>query len=581
VFDLFQLPFAQRALVEVLVLAVGAGLVGCWIVLRGLAFFSHAVGTAAFPGLVLADGLGFAPTLGAFGVALLFALAVARLAAQRRAGYDSLTALVLVGALAAGVILASDVFQSGSQVDALLFGSLLVVGTDDIVLAAAASVLALGASLALGRRWLAIGFDPDGAGSLGLRSPAYDLVLLGLVAVTAVAALSIVGALLATALLVVPAATTRLWVDRLGAWQAATVALVAVEGVVGLWLSLETNAPPGATIAVVAGALFAAASVARALRPRLHARTALAGAALLGALALAGCGDDAGSGDGDQVKVVATTTQIADFVREVGGGDVDVTQLLQPNTDPHEYEPRPADVKATAGAKLVFRNGGDLDEWMDDLVDQAGGDPQVVDLGAGLPVRLKGEDEPFDPHWWHDPADAQAAVEQIRDALVSADPSHRSEFERNATAYLDRLRALNAGIERCFATVPSDRRKLVSDHDAFNYFVSRYGIRYIGAVIPSQTTEAQPSAGDVADLVALIRREKVAAVFPEESLSPKLAESIARQTGATADYTLYGDALGPKGSAGDTYLRMEQANADAMVRGFTGGRQRCRVPGIS
>jgi ABC-type Zn uptake system ZnuABC Zn-binding protein ZnuA/ABC-type Mn2+/Zn2+ transport system permease subunit len=550
VFDLFQLPFAQRALVEVLVLAVAAGLVGCWIVLRGLAFFSHAVGTAAFPGLVLADGLSFAPTLGAFGVALLFALAVARLAAQRRTGYDSLTALVLVGALAAGVILASDVFQSGSQVDALLFGSLLVVGTDDIVLAAAASVLVLGASLALGRRWLAIGFDPDGAPGLGLRSPAYDIALLGLVAVTAVAALSIVGALLATALLVVPAATTRLWTDRLGAWQATTI-------------------------------VFAAASMARTLRPRLRPGPALAGAALLGALGLAGCGYDGGGANGDQVKVVATTTQIADFVREVGGRDVEVTQLLKPNTDPHEYEPRPADVRATAGSKIVFRSGGDLDEWMGELVDQAGGDPKVVDLGAAVPVRLKGEDEPFDPHWWHDPLNAQAAVERIRDALVAADPAHKAEFERNADAYRDRLRALNLGLVRCFTTVPFDRRKLVSDHDAFNYFTSRYDIRYIGAVIPSQTTEAQPSAGEVADLVALIRREKVAAVFPEESLSPKLAESIARQTGATANYTLYGDALGPKGSAGDTYLRMEQANADAMVRGFTGGRRRCRVAGIS
>jgi zinc/manganese transport system substrate-binding protein len=260
---------------------------------------------------------------------------------------------------------------------------------------------------------------------------------------------------------------------------------------------------------------------------------------------------------------------------------VEVTQLLKPNTDPHEYEPRPADVRATAGAKIVFRSGGDLDEWMGELVDQAGGDPKVVDLGAGVPVRLKGEDEPFDPHWWHDPLNAQAAVEQIRDALVAADPAHKAEFQRNADAYLDRLRALNLGLVRCFTTVPFDRRKLVSDHDAFNYFTSRYGIRYIGAVIPSQTTEAQPSAGEVADLVALIRREKVAAVFPEESLSPKLAESIARQTGATANYTLYGDALGPNGSAGDTYLRMEQANADAMVRGFTGGRRRCRVAGIS
>src|SRR5689334_5747541 len=128
----FDLPFMQRGLIEVLVLAVAAGLLGTWIVLRELAFFSHATGTAAFPGLVLADGLGFAAPLGAFATALLFAAGVGGLSARRRTGYDSLTAVVLVGFLAAGVILASDVFGSGSNVETLLFGSLLAIGWRDV-----------------------------------------------------------------------------------------------------------------------------------------------------------------------------------------------------------------------------------------------------------------------------------------------------------------------------------------------------------------------------------------------------------------------------------------------------------------
>src|SRR5919108_4088474 len=120
-FDAFQLPFVQRGAFEVLALSVGAGLLGTWIVLRGLAFYAHAVGTASFPGLVLADGLGFAAPLGALGAALVFAAVLARLARQRRGGYDSLTALVLTGAIALGVILASDVFHSGSNIESLLF----------------------------------------------------------------------------------------------------------------------------------------------------------------------------------------------------------------------------------------------------------------------------------------------------------------------------------------------------------------------------------------------------------------------------------------------------------------------------
>jgi zinc/manganese transport system substrate-binding protein len=130
------------------------------------------------------------------------------------------------------------------------------------------------------------------------------------------------------------------------------------------------------------------------------------------------------------------------------------------------------------------------------------------------------------------------------------------------------------------ARVPATRRKLVTDHDAFGYFAHRYGIDVVGAVIPSQTTQAQPSAGDLAKLTKVIEREHVQAIFPESSINPKLADAIARETGASADHTLYGDTLGTAGSKGATYLGMEAANADAMVRGFTGGARGCAIAGI-
>jgi zinc/manganese transport system substrate-binding protein len=579
VFDPFTLSFVQRGIVEVLLLSVGAGLLGTWIVLRGLAFYAHAVGTAAFPGLVLADGLGFAAPLGAFAAAAVFAASVGRLADSRRRGYDVITALVLVGALAIGVILASDVFHSGSNVETLLFGSLLAIGTTDLVLAGVASVLVLGATLALGRTWLAEGFDAEATRAMGMRSPLPDLALFALIAFASVAALSAVGALLVTALFVVPAATVRLWTRRMLPWQLATTALVAVEGVVGLWISVETDAPPGAAIALVAGGVFVMAAVARELVLRRGRRVALAaaGAAAL-ALLVGGCGTVGSSGD--KLAVVATTTQIGDWARAVGGGAVDVHQILQPSTDPHDYEPRPSDVESVAGAKLVFVNGDNLDKWMGKVVDEGGGKPTVVDLGTRVPDRVAGETSGpeasrFDPHWWHDPTNAEAAVVAIRNALDRADPSHRAQFDRNAAGYVTRLRALDAGIRSCLGSIPTPERKLVTDHDAFNYFARRYGIRVVGAVIPSQTTQAQASAGDVARLDALIRREHVRAVFPESSISPKLAQSIARDTGATSNDTLYGDTLGPKGSAGATYLSMEAANARAMARGFTGSPTAC------
>ncbi|HEX6696675.1 MAG TPA: zinc ABC transporter substrate-binding protein [Solirubrobacteraceae bacterium] len=583
-FEPFQLPFVQHGIVEVLILAVAGGLIGTWIVLRGLAFYAHAVGTAAFPGLVLADGLGFAAVLGAGATAALVAVAVGLLARREgaRDRYDSLTALVLVAALAVGVILASDVFHSAGSVETLLFGSLLLVDAGDYAFAAVSAVIVVVAGFLLEQRWLATGFDPSSARALGARSAAPDIALLALVALVAVAALSTLGALLATALLVVPAATTRLVCSRLRSWQLATVGLVAVEGVAGLWLSVQANAPPGPAIAVLAGGVFAAVAAARVVGAR---RTAGAVAAAATVALLAGCGAAAGPAPPGQAKVIASTTQIGDFARAVGGDRAEVVQILKPNTDPHDYEPRPSDVVETGDADVVLLNGDELDHWMGQVIEAAGGDPAIVDLGAREPVKLAGRSEGpeasrYDPHWWHDPRNAEAAVVAIRDALTKANPGARAAYARNAGAYLAKLRALDHGIAACIGTVPPTARKLVTDHDAFGYFARRYRITVVGAVIPSQSTQAQPSAGDVADLTRLIRREGVKAVFPESSINPKLADAIASQTGATSDYELYGDTLGPKGSSGATYLSMERANADAMVRGFTAGARGCPITGI-
>jgi ABC-type Zn uptake system ZnuABC Zn-binding protein ZnuA/ABC-type Mn2+/Zn2+ transport system permease subunit len=572
VLDPFQFEFVQRGLAEVLLLSVAAGLLGTWIVLRGLAFFSHAVGAAAFPGLVLAEGLGFPVALGAFGAALLFTVGVERLGAGARAAADVATAVVLAGALALGVILAGDVFHSGSNVDSLLFGSLLVLNGGDLALAGATSAIALAATWALGRTWLATGFDPVSARALGLRSPLPDAALLLLVALVAVASLTALGALLVAALLVIPAATVRLWTRRLFPWQVATVGLVAAEGTVGLWAAVQLNAPPGPAIATLAGAVFALAALARVAAKARPRRVAVAAAAAaLVALPLTGCGTPGGAGP----QVVATTTQIADWARQVAGRD-SVHQLLRPNTDPHAYEPRPADIQAVGSARLVLANGDGLDHWIDRVVKDAGGHARLVRLGDHVPVLLPG-DQPgqHDPHWWFDARNAVAAVQAIAAAMAQADPAHAAAYRANAARYVARVRGTDAAIAACLSRLGPSERALVTSHDAFNYFAPRYGLHIVGAVIPAQTTQAQPSARELADLVALIRRQRVRAVFAEKSVSPKVAEAVAREAGANARLRLYGDTLGPQGSPGATYLGMLRANADAIARGLSGGRVRC------
>jgi ABC-type Mn2+/Zn2+ transport system permease subunit len=261
-FDAFEAPFMQRALVESLLLATLAGVLGSWIVLRRLAFFTHGVGTAAFPGLVVAGPVGVAPQLMALAASLLYAGGVEGLR-RRRVAIDAATGLVLVGALALGVVLASDVYETGAGVDRLLFGSLVGVSDRDLWLTAGVAAGALLLEAVVRRSWLAQGFDPGTARALGVRPALADALLLAAVTGAAVVALDAVGALLVTAVLVIPAATVRLVAPSVGTLQVGTAMLAAIEGVVGLWLAYELNVGPGPATAVLGGAVFALVAVLR------------------------------------------------------------------------------------------------------------------------------------------------------------------------------------------------------------------------------------------------------------------------------------------------------------------------------
>jgi manganese/iron transport system permease protein len=264
----FDTPYMQRALVEALLLAGLGGVLGSWIVLRRLAFFTHGVGTAAFPGLVVAGPLGVAPQLAALGAALVYAGALEPLARSRRVPADVATGLLLVGALALGSVLASNVFESGAGVDRLLFGSLIGLTALDVWLTAGALAAVVALDAVAQRAWLAGGMDPDGAHALGVPVRTADLALLAAVAVAVVVALDAVGALLVTVVLVVPAATVRLLAPSLRALRLGAVALGAVEAVAALILAWELDVGPGPALAVLAGGVFAVVALATRIAPR-------------------------------------------------------------------------------------------------------------------------------------------------------------------------------------------------------------------------------------------------------------------------------------------------------------------------
>ena len=286
-----------------------------------------------------------------------------------------------------------------------------------------------------------------------------------------------------------------------------------------------------------------------------------------------GCGGGSspttGGGDG-RVKVVATTTQLGDFARTVGGNAVAVTQLLQPNADPHEYEPTVSDVAAVADADVILENGLGLDDWLDSVIANAGGEATRVVTTGGLAVRPGDEASPAgDPHAWLDPRNAVRMVRTVEAALATVDPADAGAYAANADAYVAKVQALDAKLAADVNRIPVQRRKIVTDHDAFGYFADRYDITIVGTVLPSLATAAEPSAKDLAELSATIRREGVRAIFAESSVDPKLQKALAEEAGIRLGAPLYGDTLGPADSPGGTYLGMMRWNMDAIVAGIT------------
>jgi ABC-type Zn uptake system ZnuABC Zn-binding protein ZnuA len=269
-----------------------------------------------------------------------------------------------------------------------------------------------------------------------------------------------------------------------------------------------------------------------------------------------------------QITVVATTTQMQDLVRHVGGQNVHLVGILKPNVDPHDFEPSPSTAIALSGAKLIVESGVGVDSWVDGLVANAVPGTPVMVTSQGLPLRTGDSSEPDgDPHWWHDPTLFERAATALGDRLASIDPSHADAYRANARRYVTEIRAMDAVNKRLIATVPRGERKLVTNHDAFGYFAAHYGITEVGSVLPSLSTVAQPSAEDVANLIGKIRAEQVRAIFTESSLNPALEQQIASEAGAKVYANLYGDT---SGSPGATYIAMERWNMRAMVAGFLG-----------
>lgn len=273
----------------------------------------------------------------------------------------------------------------------------------------------------------------------------------------------------------------------------------------------------------------------------------------------------------EKLPVVASFSILADFTKEVGGERIALTTLVGPDGDAHVYSPTPADAKNVTAAKLVLVNGLKFEGWLTRLVKSSGTKATIATTTTGItPLRLKEEGHAHghkgghdhggqdDPHAWQSVANAKLYVANIRDALSAADPAGKATYEANATAYLTKLDALDAEIKAAIARIPADRRKAITSHDAFGYFIKAYGIEFVAP--QGVSTEAEASAKDVARIIRQVKTQKIPAVFLENITNPRLIEQIARETGAKVGGRLYSDALSDASGPAGTYIAMMQHN---------------------
>ncbi len=272
----------------------------------------------------------------------------------------------------------------------------------------------------------------------------------------------------------------------------------------------------------------------------------------------------------DTLAVTTSFSILGDLVKVVGKERVTVSTLVGPNQDAHVFEPKPSDAKAIQNSKLLVINGLGFEPWANKLAKAANFKGTTVFASKGIrplgSTEHKGHahhHDDADPHAWQNPLNVIQYVTNISNALTALDPAGAAIYQSNAQAYIKEVQALDNWIESQFSGIATEKRKVITSHDAFAYFAARYKIKFVAA--QGTSTEAEPSAKQIAKLVQQIKREKVKTVFVENMSNPKLLEQISKDAGASVGAHLYADALSAAGQPGATYLQMMRHNVSQMA----------------
>lgn len=266
----------------------------------------------------------------------------------------------------------------------------------------------------------------------------------------------------------------------------------------------------------------------------------------------------------EPLRVIATTSVLRDLARNIGGEHVEVGSLMPAGVDPHAFQPSPTDVAMIANADVVITNGLGLDQWLDTLVKQSGFNGRIIVASEGVETITPDDSKETDPHAWLDVRNAMKFCDNIRTGLAQVRPEAAADVQALANLYAAQLRVLDAWIKRELSVLPTERRRLVVTHGSLEYFARAYDLDAIA--VEGAADERAPSAEQLADLIALIKSERIAAIFTERNHNDKLCRQIAQDTGIVAGGNLITDGLAADGQPGDSYIGMMALNVRAIRR---------------
>lgn len=292
---------------------------------------------------------------------------------------------------------------------------------------------------------------------------------------------------------------------------------------------------------------------------------------IIASLLLTACGAAPAGSTGNMPRVLAVESFLADIAQNVAGDRLKVDILIPLGVDPHAYQPTPQDVVRIAESQVLIVNGAHFEEWLNKTLENAGGQRQLIEASNGLVSRtptaseILDPDHIGDPHFWLDPLNVIKYVENIRDGLSLADPDGKSVYSKNADQYISRLKELDQWITSQVGSIPQANRQLVTNHESFGYFADHYGFRITGTVIPSTSSEAAPSARQMAALIDQIKQSGAKAIFIETGANPQLAQQIAQETGAKVITDLYTHSITAPGGEAPGYIEMMKHNVELIV----------------